>query len=71
MRSSASEPATIATAHATADEQQRRLSDLLRAPGPMVIGRPGRISCSLPKAMFEPQKETEPTIAAKRLKIAT
>ena len=27
------------------------------------IGRPGRISWSLPKAMFEPQNETEPTIA--------
>ena len=40
-------------------------------PGPTVIGRPGRISCSLAKAMFEPQKETEPTMAAKRLKIAT
>ena len=29
------------------------------------IGRPGRISWSLPNAMFEPQKETEPTMAAK------
>ena len=31
------------------------------------IGLPGRISCSLPNAMFEPQKETEPTMAAKRI----
>jgi len=38
---------------------------------PSVIGRPGSSSCSLPKAMFEPQKETEPTIAANRVKTAT
>ena len=31
---------------------------------PSVIGRPGMISWSLPKAMFEPQKEIEPMIAA-------
>ena len=35
-----------------------------------MIGRPGMISWSLPKAMFEPQKETEPTIAANSEKIA-
>ena len=45
------------------------VDDLLGAPS--VIGRPGRISCSLAKAMFEPQKETEPTMAAKRQKMAT
>jgi hypothetical protein len=28
-----------------------------------MIGRCGRSSWSLPKAMFEPQNETEPTIA--------
>ena len=39
-------------------------------PGSL-IGRPGRISCSFPNAMFEPQNETEPTIAANTLKIAT
>ena len=38
-------------------------------PAPSVIGRPGMISWSLPKAMFEPQKETEPTIAANSEKI--
>ena len=38
---------------------------------PKLIGRPGMISWSLPKAMFEPQKETEPTIAANTEKIAT
>ncbi len=32
-------------------------------PGSL-IGRPGRISWSLPNAMFEPQNEIEPTIAA-------
>ena len=35
-----------------------------------MIGRPGMSSWSLPKATFEPQKETEPTIAAKSEKIA-
>ena len=47
----------------------RRLIELLAAPS--VIGRPGRISWSLPNAMFEPQKETEPTIAANSDGIAT
>ena len=32
-------------------------------------GRVGITSCSLPKAMFEPQKETEPTTAANRVGI--
>ncbi len=36
-----------------------------------MIGRPGMISWSLPKAMLEPQKEIEPTIAANTEKIAT
>ena len=71
MRISASEPPTMATAHATATSSSARFSTCCVRPGPTVIGRPGRISCSLAKAMFEPQKETEPTIAAKRLKIAT
>ena len=31
------------------------------------IGRPGMISCSFPNAMFEPQNEIEPTIAANRI----
>ena len=38
---------------------------------PKRIGRPGMISWSLPKAMFEPQNEIEPTIAANTEKIAT
>ena len=33
------------------------------------IGRPGRTSCSFPKAMFEPQNETDPMIAANRIGI--
>ena len=32
-------------------------------PGSL-IGRPGRISWSLPNAMFDPQNEIDPTIAA-------
>ena len=34
------------------------------------IGRPGMSSCSLPNATFEPQKETEPMIAANRIGIS-
>ena len=34
------------------------------------IGRPGMISWSFPKAMFEPQNETEPMIAANRIGIS-
>ena len=33
-------------------------------------GRVGITSCNLPKAMFEPQKETEPTTAANRVGIS-
>ena len=36
---------------------------MIRCPGSW-IGRPGRISWSFPKAMFEPQNDTEPTMAA-------
>ena len=56
------EPATIATPHATAPAAIRPLTSCCWRPS--VIGRPGRSSWSLPKAMLEPQKETEPTIAA-------
>ena len=34
------------------------------------IGRPGMISWSFPNAMFEPQNETEPMIAANRAGIS-
>ncbi len=69
MRISEWPPATITTPSTT----QARASAPLTScwAGPIVIGLPGRISCSLAKAMFEPQKETEPTIAAKIEKIAT
>ena len=35
-----------------------------------MIGRPGRMPWSLPKAMLEPQKEIEPTIAPNSSKIS-
>ena len=54
------------------DREQRAAARLtICCAAPSVIGRPGMISCSLPKAMFEPQKEIEPTIAANSEKIAT
>ena len=51
------------------EHEQHEVDDLLGRRR-SVIGRPGMISWSLPKAMFEPQKETEPTIAANSEKIA-
>ena len=42
---------------------------MIDCPGSL-IGRPGRISWSFPKAMFEPQNETEPTIAANSVGIS-
>ncbi len=63
------EPAMISTEQATAQTSSSRLStDCAR---PSVIGRPGRISWSFPNAMFEPQNEIEPTIAAKHSKTGT
>ena len=38
---------------------------LMNTPPGIFSGRPEMSSCSLPNAMFEPQKEIEPTIAAK------
>ena len=61
-------PAAMSTPAATARMSSTRLTICWAAP--RLIGRPGRISWSLPKAMFEPQKETEPTIAANSEKIA-
>ena len=63
------EPATMITPSAIAIAASAKLTGCWAAPS--VIGRPGRSSWSLPKAMFEPQKETEPTIAAKIEKTAT
>ena len=54
---------------ASARISEHEVHDLLAEPSE--IGRPGMISWSLPNAMFEPQKETEPTIAANTEKIAT
>jgi hypothetical protein len=62
-----SSPAAIATAHPTAASRRTRFTN--DCPGSM-IGRPGMTSCSFPNAMFEPQKETEPMIAAKRIGIS-
>ena len=62
--SSDSEPAAMATAQPTAISSSAALTNCW--PGSW-IGRPGRISWSLPKAMFEPQKEIEPMIAANRM----
>ena len=69
IRSSLSDPATIATAHATATASSARFTNCCARP--IVIGLPGRISWSFPNAMFEPQNEIEPMIAENRLKIAT
>jgi len=68
MRISACEPAAIAAPSPTATRSSSPLT--ICWPG-IVIGLPGRISWSLAKAMFEPQKETDPTMAAKREKTAT
>ncbi len=55
-------PAAMSTPAASARISSTRLT--ICCAEPKLIGRPGMISWSLPKAMFEPQKETEPTIAA-------
>ena len=61
-------PAARMIALTTAIANRTRL--MMLWPGSL-IGRPGRISWSLPKAMFEPQKEIEPTIAANSVGIST
>ena len=68
-RTSECAPAIKSMPAATARIRRTRLT--ICWAGPSEIGRPGMISWSLPKAMFEPQKETEPTIAANTEKIAT
>ena len=60
-RPSDSVPDAIAIAQPTQIASRPRLMNC--CPGSW-IGRPGRISWSFPKAMFEPQNETEPMIAA-------
>ena len=66
-RPSDSVPDAIATAQPTQIASSPRLMNCW--PGSW-IGRPGRISWSFPKAMFEPQNETEPMIAANRIGIS-
>ncbi len=63
-RPSLSEPAAMATAAPTATVSRARFTSCW--PG-RTIGLPGISSCSLPKAMLEPQKEIEPTMAANRI----
>ena len=60
--SSLSEPASDHDAGGDRDEQQRAVDERAR-PGSF-SGLPEMSSCSLPNAMFEPQKEIDPTIAA-------
>ena len=59
--SSLSEPATITTPAAMAMISS---APLMNTPPGSFSGLPEMSSCSLPKAMFEPQKEIDPTIAA-------
>ena len=54
-------PSPATTAQATAPSSSSPLTNCCALPSP--IGRPGRISCSLPNAISEPQNEIEPTIA--------
>jgi hypothetical protein len=56
------------TASATAARSSAAFKALCRRPRSM-IGRPGSISWSLPKAMFDPQNDTDPMIAANRIGI--
>ena len=63
MRISSCVPEATVTAQATAASSSPALSTIWPKPGSL-IGRPGRISCSLPKAMFDPQNEIDPMTAA-------
>ena len=69
IKPSECEPATIATPHPIATRPSSALTGVCSAP--IVTGLPEISSCSFANAMFEPQKETEPMIAAKQEKIAT
>src|SRR5258705_11034531 len=53
----------MATAHPTDTSRSAALKGCCALP--ILIGLPGSTSCSLPNAMRDPQKDTEPTIAAK------
>src|SRR6202171_2475068 len=56
-------PRPIATAHPTETSSSDALSGCCARP--TLIGLPGNSSCSLPKAINDPQNDTDPTIAAK------
>ncbi len=62
-------PAAMSTPAATARMSRTRFTICWAEPNE--IGLPGMISWSFPKAIFEPQKDTEPTIAANSEKIVT
>ena len=62
-------PARRITALAIAIVNRPRFSTDCQRPGSL-IGRPGRISWSLPNAISEPQNEIEPTIAPNSSKIS-
>ncbi len=61
-------PPAMSTPAATARMSSTRLTICWAEP--KLIGRPGMISWSLPNAMFDPQKDTDPTIAANSEKTA-
>ncbi len=67
-RPSESLPAAITIASTTQASASAAFKSGCSRPGSM-IGLPGMISWSFPKAMFEPQNETEPMIAANRIGI--
>jgi len=54
-------PAASTTALTTATRNREPLTNV--CPGSL-IGRPGRISCNFPNAIFDPQNDTDPTTAA-------
>lgn len=68
ISTSASTPAITATAQPTAASSSTMFNGCCSARS--VIGRPGRISCSFPNAISEPQKEIEPMSAANNDAIA-
>jgi hypothetical protein len=55
-------PSPIATPHPTETSRSAAFNGCCARP--RLIGLPGSTSCSLPKAISDPQKDTEPTIAA-------
>jgi len=62
-------PAPNTIAEATTIKTSIQVEHRLRPAGSL-IGRPGRISYSLPNAMVDPQNEIDPTIAPNSSKIS-